>query len=324
MSKRSISGIYVITNKINGKRYIGSSKNVYYRWNQSHKPQLVNKNHYNYHLQHAWNKYGEHEFEFSVLEECSIDQLFAREGYWIEHHKSWEREYGYNLVRIVDGKQILCEETIQKRSESQRIKNYWQTGVNADVLKLHKDGKSKNAIAIELGITRSAVYSCLEQNGLYKKTGDGFIIKLTDEVKSQIKQLREEGKTTEEIIAITGVSKTQLYRTSVLKDGKYGGKVNRDNYRTITPEIIKEAQNLRKTTKMTWKQIADQCGVSREWLSSSGACKGFEHRRSYMTDEKFNIAIQLKKNGLTWEECARQIGVSINTLKNHRDKNKII
>jgi group I intron endonuclease len=281
MLKQNISGIYVIINKLNGKRYIGSSKSIHYRWNQSHRPQLRDGNHCNRHLQSAWNKYGENQFEFQVLEECSKDFLLEREGHWIEHHRSWEREYGYNLVRIVDGKQVLSEESIQKRKESQAVKNYWQSGINAEILELYKNGKSKNAIAVELGVTRSAVYSCLEQNGLHENTGAGSKIKLTDDVKEQIKQLRDQDKTTEEIIEITGVSKTQLYRTKNFNDGKYGGKVNRSTYRTITPEVIEKAQNLRRTTKMTWKEIAKECGVSREWLSTSGACKGFEPRRNF-------------------------------------------
>jgi len=284
MTKQNISGIYVIINKLNDKKYVGSSKSAYYRWSEAHLPTLRKGNHHNRHLQSAWNKYGEDQFEFQVLEECVEEQLLEREGYWIEHHRSWEREYGYNLVRIVDCKQIFAEESLKiagiKISEAHKNKNYWQSGINAEILELYKNGKSKNAIAVKLGVTRSAVYSCLEQNGLHENTGAGSKIKLTDDVKEQIKQLRDQGKTTEEIIEITGVSKTQLYRTKSFNDGKYGGKVNRSTYRTITPEVIEKAQNLRRTTLMTWKEIAQECGVSREWLSTSGACKGFKPRRN--------------------------------------------
>ena len=92
MSKKNISGIYAIINIINEKKYIGSSKSVYYRWRHSHVPNLKQGTHHNNHLQNAWNKYGEDNFEFKVIEECDESIILKREGYWIEHYKSWENE----------------------------------------------------------------------------------------------------------------------------------------------------------------------------------------------------------------------------------------
>jgi group I intron endonuclease len=115
MSK--ISGIYAIRNKANDKLYVGSSMSVRYRWKQQHRTDLRRGLHYNFHLQRAWNKYGENNFEFIVLEECDENLLVEREGYWIEHHKSWDRNHGYNLNRYVDGRIIFSEETRQLMSQ---------------------------------------------------------------------------------------------------------------------------------------------------------------------------------------------------------------
>lgn len=68
MAKEIISGIYSITNKIDGKFYIGSSKNLHKRW-MTHRSELRRNHHCNQHLQSAWNKYGEENFEFLILEE---------------------------------------------------------------------------------------------------------------------------------------------------------------------------------------------------------------------------------------------------------------
>lgn len=58
----------------------------------------LNRNvHINKHLQSAWNKYGEDVFEFNVLEYCDINMLNDREEYWINHFKSMDNEYGYNI-----------------------------------------------------------------------------------------------------------------------------------------------------------------------------------------------------------------------------------
>lgn len=65
-----IKGIYKIINKINGKYYVGSSKDINERWH-SHK-YFLNKNcHKNDFLQNAWNKHGEENFEFVIIEHLS-------------------------------------------------------------------------------------------------------------------------------------------------------------------------------------------------------------------------------------------------------------
>ena len=50
MAKEKICGIYCIENLINGKKYIGQSKNIYHRWD-SHKSSLNNRHHFNNYLQ---------------------------------------------------------------------------------------------------------------------------------------------------------------------------------------------------------------------------------------------------------------------------------
>jgi predicted GIY-YIG superfamily endonuclease len=88
-------GIYKIENLLNGKVYIGQSVNIEKRWS-THKSELEKKYHYNIHLQSAWNKYGGDNFEFSIVEECNIDQLNQCEIYWIAKFDSYEN--GYNLT----------------------------------------------------------------------------------------------------------------------------------------------------------------------------------------------------------------------------------
>lgn len=73
---------------------------------------------------------------------------------------------------------------------------------------------------------------------------------------------------------------------------------------------------------MTWKEIAKECGVSREWLSSSGACKGFEPLRGYMNEDRYKEALLLREQGLTWKSIAKQVGVSTPTLRKWINENK--
>ena len=71
MTMNKVSGIYTITNKVTGKLYIGESLDIYRRWNDEHIPQLRKNHHYNRELQNDFNKYGEENFSFEVLERYS-------------------------------------------------------------------------------------------------------------------------------------------------------------------------------------------------------------------------------------------------------------
>lgn len=90
-----LSGIYSITNKVNGKLYIGKSVDVVKRIN-THKQSLRKGSHYNEHLQRAWNKYGEDSFEFETLEFVEVEHLTYFENYYMELYKSYNYRYGYN------------------------------------------------------------------------------------------------------------------------------------------------------------------------------------------------------------------------------------
>lgn len=89
------TGIYKITNKVNGSAYIGLSIDVETRW-QSHRNRAFNSNGKEYEkaLYRAIRKYGLDNFTFEILEECSEEQLKDRETYWISFYDTYNN--GYN------------------------------------------------------------------------------------------------------------------------------------------------------------------------------------------------------------------------------------
>ena len=93
----NISGIYCINNKINNKKYIGQSFDIYNRWN-NHIWKLNNNRHGNKYLQHAWNKYGKDNFEFKIICSCDISELQKLEIYYIDKYNSFYKYNGYNLT----------------------------------------------------------------------------------------------------------------------------------------------------------------------------------------------------------------------------------
>ncbi len=89
-------GIYKITNKKNGKFYIGSSKHIDRRW-WEHKNDLNKNQHTNLKLQHAWNYYGEDSFEFVILENIDESKLLEREQFYLDTFVPYKRNIGYNI-----------------------------------------------------------------------------------------------------------------------------------------------------------------------------------------------------------------------------------
>ncbi len=73
-------GIYIIKNKINGKSYVGQSRNIPHRW-ADHRWSANNKETL---LTKDFRKYGIDNFEFIVLEKCPLEMLDSREIYYIE------------------------------------------------------------------------------------------------------------------------------------------------------------------------------------------------------------------------------------------------
>jgi group I intron endonuclease len=78
-----VIGIYAIRNKLTGKLYVGQSRDITDRFAR-HKSQLKNNKHYNAHLQRSYSKHGGDSFEFIILENCSLQELSAREQFWID------------------------------------------------------------------------------------------------------------------------------------------------------------------------------------------------------------------------------------------------
>jgi len=95
---KKVMGIYKITNIINNKFYICSAVNIYDRF-LHHRKRLRGNYHNNIYLQRAFNKYGEDNFTFEVIEIVEDKSvLLNREQYWLDYTQCYNEDIGYNLA----------------------------------------------------------------------------------------------------------------------------------------------------------------------------------------------------------------------------------
>lgn len=78
------SGIYQIRNIVNNKCYVGSAVDFFKRF-AGHKNSLMRQDHHSRYLQRAWDKYGEENFVFEVIEKVlDKTQLIEREQHYLD------------------------------------------------------------------------------------------------------------------------------------------------------------------------------------------------------------------------------------------------
>lgn len=87
---RNQTGIYCITNTLNGMKYIGRASCLLTRWSQHRRAYNQNQP-----IARAVQEQGTENFIFEVLEFCDYESTFERESFYIERENSmWPT--GYN------------------------------------------------------------------------------------------------------------------------------------------------------------------------------------------------------------------------------------
>ena len=154
-------GVYMIRNIINGKVYIGSTRDTFKnRW-RTHKRLLKCNKHCNKHLQSSYNKYGVDKFEYQIVEITDPTKALTREGYYIKLYKSTNPNYGYNQAEVDEnGKTNLSDET--KRKLSKTIKQLWKEGFYNPANFKGKSPWNKGLKCDNISLTRRNMFNAVE------------------------------------------------------------------------------------------------------------------------------------------------------------------
>jgi group I intron endonuclease len=126
--------VYIIKNNINSKIYVGKTgaNPPSKRWKQHLK---ISRNPSKYKampIHYAIAKYGEINFTFSIIKEFEDDNdCFRAEIFWIEHLKSHNDNYGYNLT--LGGEGNFPTKTTREKMKQSALKNrFKQTSLTID------------------------------------------------------------------------------------------------------------------------------------------------------------------------------------------------
>lgn len=104
-------GIYKITNKINGKCYIGQSVDIKRRWRE-HINHAQRRDKEGKELYAAMIEFGIENFSFEFLESCKKEELNEKEKYYITFYDSYENGYNMQIGNNFSGK--ISDEQIEE------------------------------------------------------------------------------------------------------------------------------------------------------------------------------------------------------------------
>lgn len=183
--------IYKITNKVNGKLYIGQTiqtlKDRWYRHccnvSDVSEQQMV--------IKKAIHKYGKENFTIEVIEECSEELLDEKEIYWIAYYNTYYT--GYNSTK--GGKRDVKIDS--------KVQQYVK-----DIIELYNLGFSLRQIAKEYNVDHATVRQLLRKQGISLRSTRNY--KLTSEIRKQIINEVNKGVSRKEIIEKYKISKSYL------------------------------------------------------------------------------------------------------------------
>jgi len=114
------SGIYMVVNLINNKKYIGQSKNIRKRFQSHHLVDYKNENNCNYNTKfyQALRKYGIDNFEVIILKLCEEKELDDLEIKYIKEFDTFKNGYNSTEGGQYWSPNIYSEETELKRQKT--------------------------------------------------------------------------------------------------------------------------------------------------------------------------------------------------------------
>lgn len=171
---KKLSGVYIISNIKNNKKYIGSCTSSIKQRLNNHKNELKKGKHRNTYLQRSFNKYGIENFTFEILEEHDPEFCISMEQYWMNMLNVTNRKFGYNIAPVA-GNSFGQKRTKQQRENiSNSLKGkrkgilnprYGTKWSEETRLKIANSSKNKAVLKLDLNNNIIAEYKSLSEAG---------------------------------------------------------------------------------------------------------------------------------------------------------------
>ena len=310
------SGIYLIVNKVNGHRYIGSSVNLKSRF-LGHRNKLENSKHENSHLQRAWDKYGSESFEFKALFFCEKGQLVEQEGILLKAAVGSPDCYNISLdpCAAMRGRKHLPEsiakmvairtgtkrsaETKARMSASGKARNWKPTPEHLEKTRLANIGRKPSA---ETRAKMSQNHACkrLKEAGLKREISEETRRRMSDSAKSR-----------------PPISAETSAKMSQIRAGRIRGPMPEAQKRLLSERANKRIQDPEFRKKMSKGAVCDQDG--KLYVSATEAARmndvscGFVIRQLNGFKPKRQMEPRLRKLSFKWQssiEEAQEANVS--------------
>ena len=116
------SCIYLWTNLVNGKKYVGQTT-CFHRRMKTYRYTYPNA-----YMEHAVKKHGVDNFDITILErDVPLDKLDEREQYWLDYYQSYDADKGYNICKIASTTEGVTHTEEWCQEHSDWLKDKWAT-----------------------------------------------------------------------------------------------------------------------------------------------------------------------------------------------------
>lgn len=216
------AGIYLISNTVTGRVYVGSSRNISRRFGE-HRTRLTRGVHINSKLQASWNKHGNAAFEFSIIASAlDVDHIEELEQHFIDSFDAVSN--GYNLSPVA-GNTAGWRANDEQRANMSKAAKLRDHTVQIAAMKKAAQGKKRPAHVIEamkfgraakgiseetkakMSASAKARGCTMSAEGLARVVaGKRAIRKFSDAQQEQMSQMRESGAKLKEIGLAFGIA----------------------------------------------------------------------------------------------------------------------
>lgn len=279
--------IYKITNKVNGKSYIGQTRyTVEFRWRQhQHKKDDT-------YFHNAIHKYGSANFTVETLEECDYKNLDSREIFYIAKYDTFNN--GYNLTIGGDGKRKIVSD------------NQYD-----EIRELYLSGFSSNKIATLYQVDKGTILKILKAlNVKIRSNKLNINLQEFNELVADYKSgysLKELSKRYD--CSPTGLKEYLLKKGIDLRE-RYN--ILNDN-KAIDNLILDYTKGTLKISEIEYKYHCSKATI-KKILSLNGINQKGKGGKFKLTDSECLEAIRMFNTGISIKDIARKYEVTKSTI----------